>query len=60
MKYLLLLILVMQVKTVYGYVDPGTGSYLLQLLIAGIFGGLYLLKSYWGVIKSYFRSNSSK
>ena len=30
-----------------GYLDPGTGSYALQLLLAGVFGGLFALKQHW-------------
>ncbi len=28
---------------VYAYLDPGTGSYLYQLALAGLFGGVYFL-----------------
>lgn len=37
------------------YLDPGSGSFLLQLLIAGIVGGLFLLRSSWGKVKAFFR-----
>ena len=37
------------------YLDPGSGSFLLQLLIAGIVGVLFLLRMYWGKVKSFFR-----
>lgn len=36
------------------YIDPGTGSLLLQGLIAGIAGGAYALKLYWYKFKSFF------
>jgi hypothetical protein len=36
------------------YLDPGSGSILLQLLIAGILGFLVLLRTSWGRIKSFF------
>lgn len=47
------------------YIDPGTGSYVFQLLIAGLLGAAFTAKVFWrriaafltGVIK---RSNSSK
>lgn len=38
----------------YGYIDPGTGSYFLQMLIAGILGGLFAIKMFWGRIKAFF------
>ncbi len=37
------------------YLDPGSGSFLLQLLIAALLGGLFLLKAYWGKIAAFFR-----
>ena len=35
------------------YLDPGSGSYLLQLVIAGILGSLFLLRGYFGRIKTF-------
>ena len=43
------------VPGVLGYVDPGTGSFILQLLVAGLFGGLLAIKLFWNNIKSFFR-----
>ena len=37
------------------YLDPGTGSFLLQSLAGGLFGGLYLAKRYWRQVKGAFR-----
>lgn len=36
------------------YIDPGSGSYLIQLIIAGILGALFYFKSIWWKIKSFF------
>jgi hypothetical protein len=36
------------------YLDPGSGSFLLQLLIAGLVGAAFVIKGYWGKIKSFF------
>ena len=30
-----------------GYVDPGTGSYFLQMLLAGALGAGFAVKSFW-------------
>ena len=30
-----------------GYLDPGTGSYVLQLIIAGVVGSLFMIKIFW-------------
>jgi len=42
------------------YLDPGSGSFILQLLIASLVGGLFILKSYWKKIISFFRERSAK
>lgn len=36
------------------YIDPGSGSYLIQMIIAGILGALFYFKSAWWRIKSFF------
>lgn len=38
----------------YAYLDPGTGSSLLQGLFAGVAGVLAVLKLYWQRIKDFF------
>ncbi len=38
----------------YAYLDPGSGSYILQLIIAGLLGGLYALKMFWSKVKNFF------
>lgn len=42
----------------YAYIDPGTGSYMLQVVIAGLLGALVSLRIYWARIKAYFKGNS--
>jgi hypothetical protein len=41
------------------YVDPGSGSFFLQMLIAGLLGASVTLKTFWKQIKSYFSGNRS-
>jgi hypothetical protein len=37
------------------YLDPGSGSLLIQLIAAGLLGGIgILLKVFWGRIKAFF------
>lgn len=38
----------------YGYLDPGTGSYVIQLLIAGFATLAYGIKFFWSNIKNFF------
>lgn len=40
----------------HAYLDPGTGSYIFQLLIAGLLGVLFLLKVYWTRVKEFVGS----
>jgi hypothetical protein len=42
------------------YLDPGSGSFLLQLLLAGILGGLFVLRSQWAKVKGFFRRAFSR
>ena len=44
----------------YAYLDPGSGSMLLQLLVAGLLGAAFLLKTFWGRIKAFFGRVFSK
>jgi hypothetical protein len=36
------------------YIDPGSGSYLLQAIIAGVLAVLFYFKSIWLRIKGFF------
>ncbi len=36
----------------YAYLDPGTGSFVWQFLLASLVGSLFLLKTFWGRITS--------
>ena len=50
---LVLLLQLLCEKRAEAYLDPGSGSYLLQLLVAGLLGGAYGVKCYWRRIKGY-------
>jgi hypothetical protein len=39
------------------YLDPGSGSILLQLLLAAILGLGVILRTQWSKIKSFFKRN---
>ncbi|NIB40038.1 hypothetical protein HBA55_10595 [Pseudomaricurvus alkylphenolicus] len=36
----------------YAYLDPGSGSFLIQMLIAGLVGAFYTIKMYWYRLKA--------
>ena len=41
---------------VLAYLDPGTGSYALQILLATLFGGMFALKQSWAELRAWFSS----
>jgi hypothetical protein len=45
---------VRQAQVLLAYLDPGSGSFILQLLVAGVLGGLVALRMSWGKIKARF------
>ena len=42
-------------KSGHAYLDPGSGSFILQLLLAALVGSIFIIKSYWKKIAGYFR-----
>ena len=52
--FLMLLLYLAFPLPAYAYLDPGTGSYVFQLLIAGLAGSLFLVKLYWKRIAAFF------
>lgn len=48
-------------REVLAYLDPGAGSYVTQILLGIVFGGLVTIKLYWKKIKGFFiRSKDDK
>jgi hypothetical protein len=42
------------------YLDPGSGSFLIQLLLAGLVGAAFILRSSWGKIKRFFNRSKTE
>ncbi len=42
------------------YIDPSSGSYLIQMIIAAILGSLFFIKNIWYKIKSFFGGKKTK
>jgi multisubunit Na+/H+ antiporter MnhB subunit len=60
-KYLLAIFLLFLFSApVYAYLDPGTGSILIQGLIGGVAAVLSFLSIYWHKVKAFFGKNKSK
>jgi hypothetical protein len=41
------------------YIDPGSGSYIFQLVIGAVLGAGVALRVFWGRIKAFFSRNKS-
>jgi hypothetical protein len=37
------------------YLDPGTGSYIIQIALAAIVGTMFAVRLFWGRIKAFFK-----
>lgn len=55
MKFLFLF-LIFWPSASFAYLDPGTGSMILQAVIAAVVGGGYAIKVYWLNLKKFFES----
>ena len=47
-------------KLMISYIDPGTGSFVIQVIIGVLFGVLYALKLFWGNILRFFKKLVAK
>ena len=52
--YMMIIIQVMLIENVFAYLDPGTMSYMLQVLMMVFIGGIVAIKTFWQNIKSFF------
>ncbi len=44
----------------YAYLDPGSGSYIIQMIIGAFLTGLFIMKLLWNKIKLFFNNLFSK
>lgn len=51
----IVLVCLVFLRPAYAYLDPGTGSYMLQLLIAALLGAAFAVKVFWKSIRIFFR-----
>jgi hypothetical protein len=52
LNFLCIFSLLIWFQDAYAYLDPGTGSLVLQAVLAVFTGGLFVVKTYWQKIKS--------
>lgn len=56
----LMIIFPLIVQNLYGYLDPGTWSYIIQILVATLVGGVVAIKTFWQNIKDFVFSLFNK
>ncbi len=54
------LIAISYCSSAYAYLDPGTGSMIIQFIIGVAAASLFVIKQYWYSIKSFFTRNKKK
>lgn len=69
MKYVMRIIILSLLFTVfsnifplytYAYLDPGSGSYIIQVIIGVFFAGLVAVKMFWNKVKLFSKNLFSK
>ena len=53
-----LLIFILAPSVSWAYLDPGTGSFIIQILVATVVGTLVTIKMYWSKIIGIFKKKS--
>ena len=51
---LLIVIVLFSEKSAFAYIDPGTGSMMLQAVLAAVVGSAVVIKVFWERIKSFY------
>jgi hypothetical protein len=54
------LLVVALYRRAFAYIDPGTGSYFIQILIASLLGLAFAIKTFWKNIVAFFSQIFSK
>jgi hypothetical protein len=57
---IVLLLLVISERPAEAYIDPGTASYVFQVIAGAILGGVFLLRTYWSRVLTTVRSLVSR
>ena len=47
-------------KPIYAYLDAGSGSYIIQIVIGIVIGGAFGIKIFWRRIYSFFKKPSAR
>lgn len=47
-------------RDAYAYLEPGTGSYIFQVILAALLGALFMLRVYWARITGVLRGRITR
>lgn len=50
----------LSIESAHAYLDPGTGSMIIQAVIGAVAGALFFIKTYWANIKAFFANRKKK
>jgi hypothetical protein len=53
-------VLLLSATNAHAYLDPGSGSLIIQALIAGFLGASFYIATSWKKIKAYFQNRRDK
>jgi hypothetical protein len=56
----ILILLILLPAQAQAYLDPGTGSAVIQMLVAGVMGALFVIKTYWRKLAALFGGASDE
>ncbi|MFH1788176.1 MAG: hypothetical protein ABH834_02200 [Candidatus Altiarchaeota archaeon] len=56
MRYIVLVLMFLLSQDVSAYIDPGTGSLFIQVLIAGLLGLVLTVKSWWSRLLDFIKN----
>lgn len=57
-SFLILIVLMTTERSAQAYIDPGTGSMVLQILAGVLLAGLVTIKRWWRLVVSLFKKKS--
>ena len=57
---LIVLLLAFSCSDAHAYIDPGTGSYALQIVLAVVLGGMFFIKTFFKRIAAFFQKLFSR
>jgi hypothetical protein len=52
--FLIVALVLVLPRPAHAYLDPGTGSAVIQMVVAGVMGALFVLKMYWRKLIALF------